>query len=230
VTNVSTPIKAEAFVVWLNGDRLELAGPGGAEPWLFDVTTTDDPVEVVDGEVRSRLGPPRLVHSTSWRREHDVLILSFVVVVDDTPVVSLDGGVIVRSTLARSQAMKAPSEISRAQVLEHGLRHLAWLAGDDPVVSAKLPPRWQKALATYVRRTRGTRGRPSAGWASLTPTELEVVHLVVDGLNNPEIGRRLYMSRGNVKTHLSHVFAKLGITNRIELATLAARSIWPVKA
>jgi predicted ATPase/DNA-binding CsgD family transcriptional regulator len=74
----------------------------------------------------------------------------------------------------------------------------------------------------YARRTRGRRGRPTTGWASLTPTELEVVRLVVDGLSNPEIGTRLFMGRGTVKTHLSHVFAKLDVANRTELATLAA--------
>jgi DNA-binding NarL/FixJ family response regulator len=80
----------------------------------------------------------------------------------------------------------------------------------------------------YVRRARGIRRRPSTGWGSLTPTELDVVRLVVDGLNNPEIGSRLFMSRGTVKTHLSHIYAKLGVANRTELATLttarAARS------
>jgi DNA-binding CsgD family transcriptional regulator len=74
----------------------------------------------------------------------------------------------------------------------------------------------------YVRRGRGARRRPAAGWGSLTPTELEVVRLAVEGLSNPEIGRRLFMSRGTVKTHLSHVYAKLGVANRTELATLAA--------
>jgi predicted ATPase/DNA-binding CsgD family transcriptional regulator len=74
----------------------------------------------------------------------------------------------------------------------------------------------------YVRRSRGARGRPATGWDSLTPTELDVVRLVVDGLTNPDIGRRLFMSRGTVKTHLSHVYAKLGIANRTELATFAA--------
>jgi predicted ATPase/DNA-binding CsgD family transcriptional regulator len=76
----------------------------------------------------------------------------------------------------------------------------------------------------YVRRSRGARRRPATGWASLTPTELDVVRLVVDGLSNPEIGSRLFMSRGTVKTHLSHVYAKLGVANRTELATLASRS------
>jgi DNA-binding CsgD family transcriptional regulator len=77
-------------------------------------------------------------------------------------------------------------------------------------------------VIAHVRRTRGARRRPSTGWASLTPTELDVVRLVVEGLNNPQIGARLFMSRGTVKTHLSHVYAKLGISNRTELARLAA--------
>jgi predicted ATPase/DNA-binding CsgD family transcriptional regulator len=74
----------------------------------------------------------------------------------------------------------------------------------------------------FVRRARGARGRPSSGWESLTPTERDVVRLAAEGLNNPEIGARLFMSRGTVKTHLSHVYAKLGIANRTELATQAA--------
>jgi predicted ATPase/DNA-binding CsgD family transcriptional regulator len=73
-----------------------------------------------------------------------------------------------------------------------------------------------------VRRRRGARRRPSTGWHSLTPTELEVVRCAVEGLSNPEIGTRLFMSRGTVKTHLSHIYAKLDIHNRTELATLAA--------
>jgi DNA-binding CsgD family transcriptional regulator len=77
-------------------------------------------------------------------------------------------------------------------------------------------------VVAFVRRTRGQRGRPATGWASLTPTELEVVRLVAQGLNNPDIGAKLFMSRATVKTHMSHVFTKLGVTNRTELATIAA--------
>lgn len=73
----------------------------------------------------------------------------------------------------------------------------------------------------YARRGRGTRGRPSTGWDSLTRTEIEVVRLVTQGLTNPEIATLLFVSRGTVKTHLSHVFAKLAVSNRTELARLA---------
>jgi predicted ATPase/DNA-binding CsgD family transcriptional regulator len=75
---------------------------------------------------------------------------------------------------------------------------------------------------SYATRARGARDRPSTGWGSLTPTEREVVSLVVDGLSNPEIASRLFVSRATVKTHLSHVYAKLGVANRTELATYAA--------
>jgi DNA-binding NarL/FixJ family response regulator len=79
----------------------------------------------------------------------------------------------------------------------------------------------------YARRARGKRGRPATGWASLTPTEQSVVRLAATGLNNPEIGTRLFMSRSTVKTHLSHVYAKLGVTNRTELATAASPHLSP---
>jgi DNA-binding NarL/FixJ family response regulator len=49
-----------------------------------------------------------------------------------------------------------------------------------------------------------------------------VVALAVEGLSNPEIATRLYMSRGTVKTHLAHIYTKLNIANRTELATQAA--------
>jgi predicted ATPase/DNA-binding CsgD family transcriptional regulator len=80
-----------------------------------------------------------------------------------------------------------------------------------------------EAAAAYASRARGPRRRPDAGWESLTPTEAEVVGLAVDGLSNPDIGARLFMSRSTVKTHLSHVYAKLGVANRTELAARAGR-------
>ncbi|WP_329006031.1 LuxR C-terminal-related transcriptional regulator [Kribbella sp. NBC_00709] len=82
------------------------------------------------------------------------------------------------------------------------------------------PPLSLEEAVAYARRTRGARGRPSSGWASLTPTEQQVVDLAVEGLSNPEIGERLFISRGTVKTHLAHVYAKLGVSNRTELASL----------
>ncbi len=75
----------------------------------------------------------------------------------------------------------------------------------------------------YAARGRGERKRPSTGWASLTPSELQVVRLVAEGLSNPKIGERLFVSKRTVQTHLKHVFAKVGVTSRSELASQATR-------
>jgi DNA-binding CsgD family transcriptional regulator len=55
------------------------------------------------------------------------------------------------------------------------------------------------------------------------PTELEVVALVAEGLTNAEIGGRLFISGRTVESHLSHVFAKLNIASKLQLAAEAGR-------
>ena len=68
------------------------------------------------------------------------------------------------------------------------------------------------------RGARGKRGRPTTGWESLTPTERKVVAHVVDGKRNAEVAAALYVSPRTVSTHLQHVFMKLGVSSRVELA------------
>jgi DNA-binding CsgD family transcriptional regulator len=75
-----------------------------------------------------------------------------------------------------------------------------------------------------VRRgSRRSRQRPSHGWDSLTATEQTVARLVAEGLTNPQVGERLYVSRRTVQTHLAHVFSKLGLVSRTQLAAEVAR-------
>jgi DNA-binding CsgD family transcriptional regulator len=105
---------------------------------------------------------------------------------------------------AGSQAREALGEDRFTQACEEGHE----LTLDDAVA--------------YAARKGGGRKRPTTGWASLTPAELEVVGLVSKGLRNEAIARRLFIAPGTVKVHLSHVFAKLGITTRAELAAQAA--------
>ena len=76
---------------------------------------------------------------------------------------------------------------------------------------------------TYAQRGRGERKRPTIGWASLTPTERDVVRLVSEGLSNKDIGARLFVSPRTVQTHLTHIYTKLGLTSRMQLAHEAAR-------
>ncbi|MGH3838862.1 MAG: response regulator transcription factor, partial [Pseudonocardiaceae bacterium] len=73
--------------------------------------------------------------------------------------------------------------------------------------------------ALGVRRRRAGRvPRPSMGWESLTDSELGVARLAAEGLTNRQIGDRLFISRRTVGTHLAHIFQKLGINTRTQLA------------
>jgi DNA-binding CsgD family transcriptional regulator len=78
-------------------------------------------------------------------------------------------------------------------------------------------------VIAYAQRGRGGRKRPSSGWGSLTPTELDVVRLVSEGLGNKDIATRLFVSHRTVQTHLTHVYNKLGMTSRVQLAQEAVR-------
>ncbi|MFL5769393.1 MAG: hypothetical protein ACJ765_04885 [Chloroflexota bacterium] len=148
--DVEGRVQAEVFVIWLNGNRLELTGPDGPQPWLIELGPTDHPVEIVDRIVRDVVGPPLLVHSTSWRRDREAVILSFMVVIEPYLAASLASRPIGRAELARSEATAAPHEIAYDQVVEHGIRHLAWLVADDPVVAGELSEAWRRVLANYV--------------------------------------------------------------------------------
>lgn len=69
--------------------------------------------------------------------------------------------------------------------------------------------------------------RATSGWDALTPAELNVVHLAVDGLTNREIGAKLFVSHRTVATHLSHAFDKLGLRSRVELARVVTERSAP---
>jgi NarL family two-component system response regulator LiaR len=56
---------------------------------------------------------------------------------------------------------------------------------------------------------------------NLTPREQEVLALMVEGLNNPEIAERLVVSRSTAKAHVSNILSKLGVSNRAEAIALA---------
>ena len=119
-----------------------------------------------------------------------------------------------------------------------GVRLKVWDAGYEATVEAlrhslgevDFDAAWAEgaALSTeeaiaYAQRGRGERKRPASGWASLTPAELDVVRLVSEGLGNNDIASRLFVSPRTVQSHLTHVYAKLGLTSRVQLAQEAAR-------
>ena len=123
------------------------------------------------------------------------------------------------STAAR-RAQRTAEDAGQAAAASRA-RHVL---GDDRFTQA-----WEQGhgltlddAVAYATRKGGGRKRPATGWASLTPAELQVARLVSEGLRNDAIARRLFIAPGTVKVHLSHIFAKLGITTRAELAAQAA--------
>jgi predicted ATPase/class 3 adenylate cyclase/DNA-binding CsgD family transcriptional regulator len=75
----------------------------------------------------------------------------------------------------------------------------------------------------YAQRGRGERKRAGSGWASLTRAELDVAKLVSEGLGNKEAAARLLVSPRTVQAHLTHIYNKLGMTSRLQLAQEATR-------
>jgi DNA-binding CsgD family transcriptional regulator len=63
----------------------------------------------------------------------------------------------------------------------------------------------------------------SAVAVSASASELDVVKLVSEGLGNKEVAARLFVSPRTVQAHLTHVYTKLGMTSRVQLAQEAAR-------
>jgi len=127
-----------------------------------------------------------------------------------------------------------PRPLVRAAVLEDAGRLL------PDTRAAEAVPLLETALESYAAagaerdaarvrsllRTRGVRPptsgpRSAPDWPELTESEFAVVSLVARGATNREVAERLYLSPYTVNSHLRHVFIKLGIRSRVELAHLA---------
>jgi DNA-binding CsgD family transcriptional regulator len=137
----------------------------------------------------------------------------------------------------RAVALSAadPRPLIRAAVIEDAGRLLPASRATEAI------PLLEKALASYAAagagrdaarvrsllRIRGVRPanggpRSAPAWPDLTESEFAVVSLVAQGATNREVADRLYLSAYTVNSHLRHVFAKLGIRSRVELARMAA--------
>ncbi|HEY1807510.1 MAG TPA: response regulator transcription factor [Acidobacteriaceae bacterium] len=84
----------------------------------------------------------------------------------------------------------------------------------------------RESVSDLVKALRSAGGPPDGGNGrardfGLTPREMEIVTLVVAGYSNPDIAQRCSISEQTVKHHVSNIFDKLGVSNRLELALFA---------
>jgi DNA-binding CsgD family transcriptional regulator len=130
---------------------------------------------------------------------------------------------------------RAPRQLELAAALEDLGAELAATDRDAAVdflgrslaAYTELEATWDARRVRSRLRELGVRRRLVAaepetnGWAAMTAAELAVARLVADGLTNREVAERLFVSPHTVSSHLRHVFSKLGITSRVELARMA---------
>jgi DNA-binding CsgD family transcriptional regulator len=148
-----------------------------------------------------------------------------------------DAGLLTAASVAFRES---PRVFERARVAEEAAGALA-RAGDAEGARAlfdealegykAFDASWDATRAAARMRAHGLRrggrqpaSRPKTGWDALTPSERAVVELVAEGLSNPEVGERLYVSRFTVKRHLSNAMMKLGFTSRMEVVRAATRA------
>jgi hypothetical protein len=93
---------------------------------------------------------PIMVHSTSWRVVRQLILLTFLVVVEPPRHIpaTYEVQLVTRAQLARGRATGPPPEVHLSQVVEHGLRHLAWLVRGDEVIHEALAD-WSRTLSQY---------------------------------------------------------------------------------
>jgi pimeloyl-ACP methyl ester carboxylesterase/DNA-binding CsgD family transcriptional regulator len=94
--------------------------------------------------------------------------------------------------------------------------HMYWTGDQNSTITAIR--NFLRARSPALQRMRRSR-RPSYGWDSLTPTEIDVARLVARGMTNPEIAQRLNVSSRTVQTHVAHILTKLDLSRRAEIAT-----------
>jgi DNA-binding CsgD family transcriptional regulator/tetratricopeptide (TPR) repeat protein len=134
---------------------------------------------------------------------------------------------------------RSPRLVELAQTCEEAAIHLAGAgrrqAANDLLQEASRIFGGVQAVRDLARlrgvaRRHGLAGpprsmRPSTGWESLTDSERRVAELVADGATNREVAAALVISTHTVDSHLRHVFAKLTISSRVQLAAIVSKQM-----
>ena len=124
--------------------------PDCADSFVVGWPAGAKPEEVAAAALRQLELTPLVLHSTSWRHTNGEVMLTYLAIVpaDANVPASWETVPVAHSELARGGAVNPPPIIGVQQVLEHALRHLAWLVQDDEEIARALPG-WEETLAGY---------------------------------------------------------------------------------
>jgi DNA-binding CsgD family transcriptional regulator len=100
----------------------------------------------------------------------------------------------------------------------------AWERAGAPRDETRVRARLRELGVHRRARVAGANIRPLTGWDSLTVAENRVARLAAQGRTNKQIAEQLYLSPYTIATHLKHIFTKLDVTSRVELARRAAEA------
>lgn len=118
---------------------------------------------------------------------------------------------------AQGYCLKSVSESQLALAIQAVVNGAAWL---DPCVSGRVLQAAQKGY--NPTQPSSTSSMSTEEWA-LSPREIDVLKLVIDGLTNREIGQRLGLSADTIKTHIHHIMQKMSVADRTQVAVKALR-------
>jgi hypothetical protein len=141
----------EILPVALEGSEIRSLRPDCAASYIVGWPSRARPEETAAGALETLGLRPVVLHSTSWRHSQNEVVLTYLAVLDAGFALpeSWEAHSVAHRELARGDALTPPPTIAVDQVLEHALRHLAWLTREDEVVANALPD-WQGVLAGYV--------------------------------------------------------------------------------
>jgi hypothetical protein len=141
----------EVLPVALAGGRIISLKPKHADSFVVGWPAGAKPEVVAAGGLQMLGLEPVVLHSTSWRHSNAEVVLTYLAVVAPrfTLPESWEVSPVSHAELARGDTTAPPPVIGIAQVVEHALRHLAWLAKEDAVIGNALPD-WRDVLEGYV--------------------------------------------------------------------------------
>jgi hypothetical protein len=140
----------EAVVLYLDDGGIRHLYPPGHQTVRASWNPDLDPHEAIVDAVAELGLTPFMVHSTSWRVVRKLILLTFLVAIEPPRHIpsTYEVELVTRAELARGRATGPPQQVHLSQVVEHGLRHLAWLVREDEAIHQALAD-WSRALSEY---------------------------------------------------------------------------------